>query len=83
MDSSVFEFLLKEIKPQILFSHGVDARKHIELLSNSEVKENKVTEVTLFKTTTKILSMSHLSRGWSKEKSKEIGQYLKTLCINS
>ena len=82
MDSSVFEFLLKEIKPQILFSHGVDARKHIELLSNSEIAENEITEVIIFNTKTKILSMPHLSRGWSKEKTKGIGQYLKTLCNN-
>ena len=82
MDSSVFEFLFKEIKPEILFSHGVDARKHIELLSNSQVEEDNITEVTIFDTKTKILSMPHLSRGWSKEKTRSIGEYLKTLCSN-
>ena len=82
MDSSVFEFLLKEIKPEILFSHGVDARKHIELLSNSQVEEDNIIEVTIFETKTKILSMPHLSRGWSKEKTRSIGEYLKTLCSN-
>jgi len=83
MDSSVFEYLLSEIKPRVVFSHGLDARKHLELLSGSAIQEGSVTEITLFGTKTKVLSMSHLSRGWSEGSSKDTGVYLNQLCTNT
>ncbi len=81
-NTSVFEFLLKELKPKIVFSHGVDARKYFESLSNSKIHEDKITEVSIFKTETKILAMPHLFNR-SKVKTLETGQYLKTLCCNN
>ena len=83
MDSSVFEYLLSEIKPRVVFSHGQDARKHLELLSGSAIQEDSVTEITLFGTKKKVLSMSHLSRGWSEGSSKDTGVYLNQLCTNT
>ncbi len=82
-DTSVFEFLLKEIKPKIIFSYSVRARKHLESLSETTIRKDKITEVSIFKTKTKILSMSYLPIGWSEKRALKTGQYLKTLCCNN
>ena len=82
MDSSVFEFLLNEIKPMVVFSHGIPAREHMELLSGDRISEGEIVETMLFGTKTKILSMSHLSRGWSKQRSIDVGVKLNKLCTN-
>lgn len=80
MDSSVFELLLNEFKPKVIFSHGADARKHLELLSGITLPEGEVVEIFLFGMKTRVLSKSHLSRGWSKDRSIETGIFLHKLC---
>lgn len=82
MDSSIFEFLLAEIKPKVIFSHGKDARQHLQLLTGMVIPENQVVEVLLFGEKTKIFSTSHLSRGWSRLKSIELGAKLNELVKN-
>ncbi len=81
-DTSVFEFLLEEIKPKVIFSYSIRAREHLESLSKTTIRKDETTEVSIFKTKTKILSMSHLPIGWSKNRALKTGQCLNTLYYN-
>lgn len=79
-DSSIFEFLLQQIKPKVVFLHGKDARKHISEMAGQEIDQGVVTDAEVFGSHIKVLAMPHLSRGWSKQKSSDVGRQLKTLC---
>ena len=61
-ESSVFEYILETIKLKILFIHGNEVIEYFEILG----------------TKTRILAMNHLSRGWLKQKSIELGELLKS-----
>ena len=56
-----FDFLLASIKPRVIVAHGVDAVEHIRKL-NIEAK---------------VFSVSHFSRGWSREAALELGVEIK------
>jgi len=77
--TAIFEFLLKEIKPKVLFLHGVEVRKEFEKLYSLNLTENEINECLLFNNPVRILSMPHLSRGWSKVKALETGESIKGL----
>lgn len=79
-DSKIFQFLLKEVKPRVVLLHGVDARKHLALMVDQQIKEDHVHDVDLYGAKTKILAISHLSRGWSKQKTLAVGHLLRELC---
>ncbi|WP_405411327.1 hypothetical protein [Maribacter sp. Asnod1-A12] len=76
-ESSVFEFLLETIKPKIIFIHGNEVIEYFEKLYNLKITKNKIADFDILGTRTNILAMNHLSRGWSKQKSFELGELLK------
>jgi hypothetical protein len=77
-ESSVFEFLLETIKPKIIFIHGNEVIEYFENLYNLKITKDKVADFEILGTKTNILAMNHLSRGWSKQKSLELGKLLKS-----
>ena len=77
-NSSVFEFLLKTIKPKILLIHGNEVIEYFEKIYNIEITKNEILTFDILETKTKILATNHLSRGWSKQKSFELGETLKS-----
>jgi hypothetical protein len=79
MDSSIFEFLLEEIKPRVVLSHGVNARRRLEELSCCPIEEGKFVPVNLNGVETQVVAVSHLSRGWSKERAKGLGEQLRVI----
>ena len=56
-----FDFLLANIKPRVIVAHGVDAVEHIRKMNIDA----------------KIFSVSHFSRGWSREAALELGVKIK------
>ena len=77
-ESSVFEYLLETIKPKILFIHGNEVIEYFEKLYGIEIEKGKIEHFEILGTKTNILAMNHLSRGWSKQKSIELGELLKS-----
>ena len=77
-ESSVFEYLLETIKPKILFIHGNEVIEYFEKLYGIKITKGKIENFKILKTSTNILAMNHLSRGWSKQKSVELGELLKS-----
>ena len=77
-ESSVFEFLLKTIKPKIIFIHGNEVIEYFQKLYGIKIVKNKIEKFEILGTETNILAMNHLSRGWSKQKSIELGEQLKS-----
>jgi hypothetical protein len=56
-----FDFLLATIKPRVIVAHGADAVKHIRKMNIDA----------------KVLSVSHFSRGWSREAALALGVKIK------
>jgi hypothetical protein len=56
-----FDFLLASIKPRVIVAHGVDAVEHIRKMNIDA----------------KVFSVSHFSRGWSREAALELGVKIK------
>ena len=77
-ESSVFEYLLEIIKPKILFIHGNEVIEYFEKLYGIKIVKDKIDKFEILVTKTNILAMNHLSRGWSKQKSLELGELLKS-----
>ena len=77
-ESSVFEYILETIKPKILFIHGNEVIEYFEKLYGIKIEKGKIENFAILGTKTNILAMNHLSRGWSKQKSIELGEKLKS-----
>ncbi|MCA1759099.1 MAG: hypothetical protein LC658_04960, partial [Bacteroidales bacterium] len=77
--TAIFEFLLQEIKPKIIFVHGSKAIRYIEKLTSTILRKNEEHEVILFGNKTTIIAGNHLSRGWSFEKATKLGNLLKKI----
>ena len=77
-ESSVFEYLLRTIKPKIIFIHGNEVIEYFEKLYGIKIAKNRIANFEILGTKTNILAMNHLSRGWSKEKSLKLGELLKS-----
>ena len=58
----VFDFLLRSIKPRLIIAHGRDAINHLD----SDALDAEV------------MSVSHMSRGWSEVRARELGELLRT-----
>lgn len=56
-----FDFLLVNIKPRVIVAHGVDAVEHIRKMNVDA----------------KVFSVSHFSRGWSRESALALGAKIK------
>ncbi len=82
-ESLVFEFLTQTIRPKIIFTHGKEVKDYLETLYNIEINKEKINTVELVGIKTKIISMNHLSRGWSKQKTIKIGELIKETIKNT
>lgn len=79
----VFEYLIQTIKPKILFTHGKEVKDRLEGLYKIIHINEEVYEVELFGKKTKVISMNHLSRGWSKTKTEDVGEVIKGKIIST
>jgi hypothetical protein len=76
--SGIFEYLLETIKPKIIFIHGNEVLEYFEKLYDIKITKNKIEKFNILETETNILAMNHLSRGWGKDKSVDLGVKLKS-----
>ena len=76
-DSSIFEFLVDVIKPEIIFLHGSVVLKHFKKLYKIDIEKDKIKSVEIRGVKTKVSATMHLAIGWSKQKSIELGEKLK------
>jgi len=81
-ESLIFEYLFRAIKPKILFTHGNEVREYLERIFDITIIKDKINEIEIVDINTKVISMRHLSRGWSKAKSIEIGEKIKGIINN-
>ena len=81
--SPIFEFLVETIKPEVVFIHGKEVKEYFENLFNVKLEKEKLNNVDLFGINTNVIPMNHLSRGWSKQKSIEIGEFIKNIVNNT
>ena len=77
----VFNFLLQTIKPQIILIHGNDVIKNFNEFYNVNIKKGEISNIDILGTKINVLAVNHLSRGWSKQKSYELGEFLKSKLI--
>lgn len=78
----IFDFLLKVIKPQIIFIHGNEVIKYFNKIYNVNIKKGEVLKIDIYGTKTTVIAVNHLSRGWSRESSEKAGEMLKSCLIN-
>ncbi len=77
--TGIFQFLIREISPILVVAHGKDAREYLEAESGGTFLEGILSSSKVFSHDTKILCVSHLSRGWSKIKTRELGNRIKEI----
>lgn len=81
-ESLIFEYLIETIKPKVIFTHGKEVKKYLEKIFNIKIVKDEINEIELLGVKTKIISMNHLSRGWSQNKSREIGTKIRAIINN-
>ncbi|MBT3905167.1 MAG: type B chloramphenicol O-acetyltransferase, partial [Rhodospirillaceae bacterium] len=64
-DRRPFDFLLDTIQPKVIVTHGEDAKQVM-----AEIQ-----------TSAKVISVPHLSRGWSFDRALSLGQNIKNLVV--
>jgi len=62
-----FNFLLAALNPKVIIAHGTDATTYVQRMNLSA----------------QVISVSHLSRGWSREAADALGQQIKVACANA
>ena len=72
--TEVFDLLLDTVKPKLIITHGVDARRYFENKLGLTIPENEIVQLGDNLT---FIAISHLSRGWSQEKTKELAMKVK------
>jgi hypothetical protein len=82
-DSSIFEFLIQEVRPKVMFLHGVNTSRKVEDLTNCKIEPgmDNVTEVSIYSWQTRVIADSHLSYGWSQDNARKLGEKLREICI--
>lgn len=80
-DTRVFDFLLDEIAPRVLLVHGGEAREHVQEHFGVQLEPDRWTDVVRPSHAVRILSVRHLSRGWSRERAQRLGVELRQACI--
>jgi len=74
-DVRVFDFLLRKIEPRLLFVFGNTAIKELQkLLQLPALPKNVYTSCTYQRVRFNIYATSHLSRGWSQVRVRELGR---------
>jgi hypothetical protein len=75
-----FDFLLRTIHPQVIFLHGEEAVKHIQVILKAQFKSGSLQSIKVEWGKVHVMAVPHLSRGWSKKRAREIGQVLREVC---
>jgi len=73
--TEVFDFLLDTVKPKLIITHGIDARRYFENKLCITIPENEILQLNDHLT---LISVSHFSRGWSKDKIFGLNQHIKS-----
>jgi len=76
-ESLIFEYLVQTIKPKVIFIHGNEVKEYLEKLYKIKIIKDNVNIIELLGIKTIIISMNHLSRGWSKQKTIDTGELIK------
>jgi len=72
--TAVFDFLLDTVKPKLIITHGIDAKRYFESKYNRAISDNEILQLN---ENLALVSVSHLSRGWSKEKTQGLAMKIK------
>lgn len=78
--TEVFDLLLREIKPNILVFHGQDAEEHAEQHLGIDLTPGEWKDLSLRGRSIKAIAVPHFARGWSEERTRELGREIKQLC---
>ncbi|MBM5574928.1 hypothetical protein [Deefgea sp. CFH1-16] len=79
-NTRVFDFLLKSIRPQVMFVHGATAIEHLVKLTGSNLPKGQFTTVTYLGNTFEIFAGNHLSYQWSYAEVDDLGRILADRC---
>jgi hypothetical protein len=81
-DTGICDYLIENIVPKLIFVHGKHAIKHLEgLTSNNEkIPKDRLISIELNGRETYVYAGYHLSRCWSYEAIKNLGQQLRKWC---
>jgi hypothetical protein len=82
-ESLIFEYLVKTIKPKVIFIHGNEVKNYLEKHYNVNIIKEKVNLIEVLGVKTIIISINHLSRGWSKQKTIDAGELIKKTIANA
>ena len=72
----IFEFLLKVIRPRVLHIHGKEVREYFEIAYGVQLAVERVTNIKMPSGTIPVKSTHHLAYQWSRERAKQMGQWL-------
>jgi hypothetical protein len=72
--TEIFEFLIQEIRPKIIFLHGRTVEKFFRKKYKTLIEQNNFSECIINNVSFEIYFTKHLSRGWSFEKLEELGK---------
>jgi hypothetical protein len=76
----VFDFLVRWIRPKVIFVHGKDAMERVEALASIRLDPESPTTAFLENHEVTVLAGSHLSRGWSYARARQLGERLRAIC---
>lgn len=72
-----FDFLLNAIRPQAMLLHGQEAVKYTEEKFKAQFKLDSLQSIEVEWGNIRVMAVSHLSRGWSEKRAREVGQILR------
>jgi hypothetical protein len=76
----VFDFLLKSLRPTIVFVHGRSAVEHLEALMHASFERGKFTRARYLGVEIDVVAGHHLSFQWSYEAVDNLGRQLRERC---
>ena len=79
-DTAVFDYLLVNIHPKVIFIHGRSGIRHAEQLLKANLPKEQFTPVLYEGHKMEVIVASHLSRGWSYARVRELGERIKEKC---
>ena len=76
-DTTVFDFLVQEIRPKVILLHGADAHRYMAQRLGQALEPGQFTTAQVESVVARLLPVSHLSRGWSEKAARQLGQRLR------
>jgi hypothetical protein len=80
--TTVFDFLIDELRPRVIFVHGRPAIKHLQSLIQAQLTLGEFVNARYKNASFDVIAGRHLSRGWSTDKLAELGEALQTRAVN-